>query len=141
MTKIEKKLNNMFLISDISRYTIYLLLFTLIIYIFSLNLNFKQDIVSFLAKVIISLFYINISFYFKVYLDLIISKMFFGKTNGNIIYDIRYSKYKEKTFYQLYKNHKKNKINLNEFISQMNDDYQKNIIFDLNKMKNILKTY
>ena len=62
MTKIEKKLNNMFLISDISRYTIYLLLFTLIIYIFSLNLNFKQDIVSFLAKVIISLFCINISF-------------------------------------------------------------------------------
>ncbi len=90
MTKIEKKLNNMFLISDISRYTIYLLLFTLIIYIFSLNLNFKQDIVSFLAKVIISLFCINISFYFKVYLDLIISNMFFGKTNGNIIYDIRY---------------------------------------------------
>ena len=82
MTKIEKKLNNMFLISDISRYTIYLLLFTLIIYIFSLNLNlnlnFKQDIVSFLAKVIISLFCINISFYFKVYLDLIISNMFFG---------------------------------------------------------------
>ena len=61
MTKIEKKLNNMFLISDISRYTIYLFLFTLIIYIFTLNLSFKQDIFSFLAKVLLYLFCVNIS--------------------------------------------------------------------------------